>query len=819
MSTSREAEKLADYNAKRDFDRTAEPAGTAEGGRGSELSLVVQMHAARRLHYDLRLEWDGVLLSWAVTKGPSLDPRERRLAVRTEDHPISYGEFEGTIPKGEYGGGTVMLWDEGAWVPTSPDVDRALDAGKLEFVALGRRMRGGWRLVRMRGEGKRENWLLIKRRDDFASERPDGLTDEFRSSIRTGRDLDGIARGERERTEERARALESPAFREPQLATLAERAPTGEGWIHETKFDGYRCLVALGSDGPRMYTRSGKDWTDRFRALVGAFDRIECDSALIDGEVMARDVSGSPFSSLQFALRTGGALDFYAFDVLEIDGEDLSTAGQIERRRRLTELLEPDVAGGAVRTAEYFAGNGPSVYASACRAGAEGIISKRANAPYRAGRSKSWLKVKCTKRQEFVIGGYCPSTKRGRPFASLLVGTHEGGALRYRGRVGTGFRGSDLASLRESLEPRSTAPFVDTSLVPRGEPVPQWVKPRLVCEVEFTELTSDGIVRHGRFVGLRGDKPPPTIVLESAEEPEMNETIAGIEVSSPGREVFPDAAFTKGDLARHYERFGERMTAIAGGRPLSLVRCPSGLAAKCFYQRHSGSGMPDEIGRVPVEEADGRTEDYLFARNAKSFVAAAQMGTIEFHMWGARNDRLERPDRLVLDLDPDEALDFGDVRRAAADVRDRLDALGLDAGVLVTGGKGVHVWCPLRRTRSWETVKLFAKTLAHVMASEEPDRFVATMSKKRREGRIFIDWLRNERGATAVAPYSIRARPGAPVAVPVTWKELEDLASASTFTMGAIAARLESPCPYLERASSLQSLTKGVVDALEEWAR
>ena len=807
-------DRLAEYNARRDFDQTGEPAGKADSARADGGAFVVQKHDASRLHYDFRLELDGALLSWAVTKGPSPDPGEKRLAVRTEDHPLDYGDFEGTIPKGQYGGGTVMLWDRGTWTPQG-DVAEGLDKGKLKFTLHGERMRGGWALIRMRGGEKRENWLLIKERDDYAQVDAHALTDGYDTSVKTGRDMDAIAGGEAMRqvpkdTPDRSKAR--PKFRKPQLATLVDAAPEGDDWIHETKFDGYRCLAALGKGGTQLLTRSGKDWTDRFAALEGAFDPLPCDSALIDGEVMAARISGSAFSSLQKALSGGDRLVFFAFDLLSLDGEDMTGLTQIERRERLGDLMSGAPKDGPLRLSEHVQGHGREVFEKACEAGAEGIISKRADARYRGTRTKNWRKVKCTRRQEFVIGGYSPSEKD-RPFASLLMGTWEDGVLRYRGRVGTGFDAAAFDTLEKAFTARKTPPFADA---PTGVAKDaSWLRPDLVAEVDFTEFTSDGYIRHGSYLGLRDDKKAKEVTME---KPQGDLKIGNIRITSPEREVFPDAGCTKRDIACHYDRVGARMIEAMGHCPLSLLRCPDGIGGDCFFQKHPGKGWPGALQQIAIKDKDGETAEYLYATRTDALVAAAQMGAIEFHIWGARIDKLERPDRMIFDLDPDEGLGWADTRSAAFEIRDRLTDLGLASVPMVTGGKGVHVCLHLRRNHDWDVVKGFAKTLAHVMAAAEPDRYTATMSKAKRRGRIFIDWLRNERGQTAVAPYSLRARPGAPVALPVTWDELKQLDAPNGFAMGDMRERLEDPCPWLEAADDLQSLTQDTVARLEAWS-
>ncbi|MFN3662519.1 DNA ligase D [Yoonia sp.] len=808
-------DRLAVYNTKRDFDHTDEPRGAVARGKGAS-RFVVQKHAATRLHYDFRLEWGGVLLSWAVTRGPSTSPAEKRLAVRTEDHPLDYGDFEGTIPKGHYGAGTVMLWDQGTWTPQD-DVEKGLAQGKLKFTLHGHNMRGGWTLVRMRGAEKRENWLLIKERDDDAGDDPDALTNGTAVSVTTGRSMEDIAKGAAPRKAPApVHRKKRPAFVKPQLATLVATAPDGDDWAHETKFDGYRCLAALGKGGVRLYTRSGQDWTDRFQPLASAFDPLPCDAALLDGEVMAARIDGSAFSSLQRALKSGAPLVYFAFDLLALDDKDLRRDPQHIRREKLATLMAGLPATGPLRLSEQIIGHGPDVFAQACKSGAEGIISKRIDAPYRGTRSKNWLKIKCTRRQEFVIVGYSPSDKTGRPFASLLVASREDGKLRYKGRVGTGFSEDTLDDLSAAMTPRKTPAVSDVPPDIARDAV--WVRADLVAEISYAEFTADGHLRHAAFLGLRDDKTAQEVHVEKPQESTMETTLRGVRISNADRKVYPDAGCTKGDVARHLDLVGDRMIALAGHRPLSLFRCPSGIDGQCFFQKHNSGGMPDALSKVMIDESDGNRAEYLFATKPESLIAAAQMGTLEFHIWGARKDRLDRPDRLVFDLDPDEGLGWPAVQAASLEIRDALAGLGLTSGAIVTGGKGVHVWLPLRRSHSWDSVKLFAKTFAHVMAARHPDRYTATMSKSKRKGRIFIDWLRNERGATAIAPYSLRARPGAPVAVPVTWSELQKLTAANSFTMADMKGVLKAPCPAIALTEHLQSLSQGVIDALHQWS-
>ncbi|SFP31723.1 DNA ligase D [Qipengyuania nanhaisediminis] len=803
---------LAEYNAKRDFAKTPEPSGEARGSTSGNL-FIVQKHDATRLHWDLRLEVDGVLKSWAVTKGPSPDPEIKRLAVRTEDHPMSYAEFEGVIPKGEYGGGTVMLWDRGTWSPVKGKSSKDIDKGHLHFSLRGERMKGEWLLIRLKkkpGE-KRENWLLRKLQDDHA-ENGDALVERELTSVLTGRSMAEIAAdkageyslaGKKDdaflaqmekapsRNARTARAKRRndgplPKFRKPQLATLVDEVPAGNGWMHEIKFDGYRTIVAAKGKQVGVFTRNGKDWTDKFAPLVEALRSLDLPACLIDGEIVATDAKGNPdFSSLQRVLKRGhgaqadgDALQFHAFDLLELAGEDLKALPNIERKERLEALLsksEPPVF-----LAEHIIGAGEKLYQTMCGAGQEGIISKKMDAPYRHARSKAWVKVKCTRRQEFVIIGWKKSSAKGRPFASLLMAQHEDGELIYKGNVGTGFAADDFDELGPKLArlERKTPPAeVDTSSA-RGV---TWVTPKLVAEVAFAEFTAGGNIRHGSYLGLRADKSA------SAVEPEREKSKAqdddAVEISSRDRVVFPDSGQTKGQLADYYDLIADTMLPFVGKRPVSLVRCPQGRARKCFFQKHDSGAFGDAVHHVPIREKDGSSEDYLYVEDRRGILQCVQMGTIEFHGWASRSFAVEEPDRMIFDLDPDEGLDFGDVKRAARDIRDRLADLGLVSFAMLSGGKGVHVIVPLSPGHSWEMHMDFARRFAEALSLAEPDRFTASMSKAKRKGRIFIDWLRNQRGSTAVTPYSARARSGAPVAVPIGWNELKSIDAAKLYSI------------------------------------
>ncbi|MEE4454285.1 DNA ligase D [Novosphingobium resinovorum] len=808
-------EVLAEYNRKRDFAKTAEPAG--KRGKNGGNAFVVQKHAARRLHWDFRLEVDGVLKSWAVTRGPSADPDDKRLAVRTEDHPLSYGAFEGGIPKGEYGGGTVMLWDRGTWAPIVGKSAKDIADGHLHFTLDGERMKGEWLLVRMKprpGE-KRENWLLRKVKDAHA-QTGDALVEQGLTSVLTGRTMAEIeadkggthslkgkkgdafahvmekaaSRNERHKRPSRKGAGKPPKFRPVQLATLVDTVPTGNLWMHEIKFDGYRALIAAAGDKVIIHTRSGLDWTDKFAPLAAHVAALDLPPCLIDGEIIARGAEGNPdFSSLQAVLKRGKGsqgenqpLEFHAFDLLELDGEDLAAMPNIERKERLEALLADAVP--PLYVADHVIGAGETLYDAMCGAGQEGIIAKRIDAPYRGRRTRDWVKVKCTRRQEFVIVGWAKTNAKGRPFSSLLLGQYEGKTLVYRGKVGTGFDAeglTDMAARLEKLARKTPSLEVDKAEA-RGV---NWVTPKLVAEIAFAELTGEGRVRHSSFLGLRNDKKARAVKPEKTQA--APQAKIGVRISNRDRVIFPESGDTKGDLADYYAAVAPLMLPFVANRPISLVRCPQGRAKKCFFQKHDSGTFGDHVHHVPILEKDGGAEDYLYLSDAEGLLSCVQMGTIEFHGWAARADDVEHPDRLIFDLDPDEGLDFKVCVRAAGDIRARLADLGLVTFAMLSGGKGVHVVVPLRRGHDWETQKDFARRFAEAMSLAEPDRYVATMSKAKRKGRIFIDWLRNQRGATAVLPYSARSRDGAPVAVPVGWDELDGMKTAHPFSIGDAA--------------------------------
>lgn len=839
MARGKPGSSLDAYHAKRHFDETPEPRGrkTRRKGRG----YAIQMHDARRLHYDLRLELDGVLKSWAITRGPSLDPSDKRLAVRTEDHPVDYITFEGVIPEGHYGAGSVLLWDRGEWEPVG-DPHEGLEKGKLAFHLRGERLKGRWALVRFKGKknDKRENWLLIKERDDEASEDED-VVGEYRTSVVTGKNNEEIAESpgrewsardgkengasSKKPARKRGKTAKLPRFVKPALATLVDDIPSGEDWLFEMKFDGYRALASASGDRVRIYTRSGLDWTDRFGALPETLAGLSLNGALLDGEIVVLDKDGrSDFGALQAALKERNAtLSYFAFDLLYANGVDWREKPLSQRKKKLKELLGAEGKKGPVYYTDHIENDGGRMYQTLCGKGFEGIIAKRAEHPYRSGRGKSWLKIKCGHEQEFIITGWSPST-RNRPFSSLLLAVRKGKDLRYAGRVGTGFSNDELDRLSAMFDKlgRKTAP-VKGEVPPSVAHQAHWLKPELVAQIGFAEFTKDGLVRHARYLGLREDKKAAAVTSEEATPVEEIEdmpadkqnspVVAGVRISHPDRVLFPEQGITKIELARYLEKMAEVMMPEIEDRLVSLVRCPEGRQKKCFFQRHAGAGLGDGFQEFEVKGSKER-EKYLYITDVKGLVSAAQMGVLEFHIWGSRVDDIERPDRLVFDLDPDPAVSFEEVKKAAGETRDVLDALGLQSFPMLTGGKGIHVVAPLVRRHEWSTVKAFAAAVASRMAVQEPERYVAKMSKAARKGRIFIDYLRNDRASTAIAPYSPRARAGAPVAWPLSWAELAKVKAANEMTVKTAFSRRRA-APWKGYGKLRQSLKASALRALD----
>ncbi len=791
---------IATYNKKRDFAKTAEPKGRK--GRAKGDSFVVQKHDASRLHWDFRLEMDGVLKSWAVPKGPSLDPATNRLAMRTEDHPLDYADFEGTIPQGEYGGGTVMLWDRGRWVP-HPDKDprKTIREGHLHFTLEGERMKGEWVMFRMnaRPGEKGEAWMLKKVGDDFAqAEVGDALVEQCLTSVATGRTMAEIAAGGDEWRSNRggkkgSRAkkkpgIASPGYRAPQLATLVDAVPTGPGWLFEYKYDGYRLLLATAGGAATAWTRNGKDWSDKFRSLVKAASALPA-GCLIDGEAVALGDDGKPdFGLLQATLKGGNAeLAYYAFDLIVDQGEDISALPNIERKQRLAALLKTIAA--PIIYGDHVLAKGEALFDAICKEGGEGIIAKEAKAPYRGTRSKAWLKIKCIQRQLFVIVGWQASDRR-RGFRSLHLGVRDGKKLIYAGKVGTGFNAAMIDSLSETMASLAVkAPPLDVPrAMLRGS---HWIEPKLIGEVAYTEFTANGTLRHPSFIALRENKKvnevvrkvPQKLPAKAKHGERPSAASAGVRISNPDRIIFPGDDLTKQDLADYYAAMATPLLATLGKRPMTLIRCPQGRAKHCFFQKHDSGSMGDAVHHLTIKENDGDKADYLYIADAKGLLECVQMGTIEFHGWGSRIKPLEKPDRLVFDLDPDIGLDFAKVKQAAVRLRDLLADLGLETFPLLSGGKGIHVVAPLDQSAAWPAVKSFAERFSRAIAEAEPELFTANIRKNKRTGRIFLDWLRNQRGATAVMPYSARARDGAPVSAPIAWEELDALDKAAPFSI------------------------------------
>ncbi len=827
--------KLSHYHAKRDFGRTPEPGGRIEVATG--FRYVVQKHAARQLHYDLRLEMDGVLRSWAVAKGPCLDPKVRRLAMLVEDHPIDYGDFEGIIPKGQYGGGTVMVWDRGTWVPMG-NGSADYHAGQIKFRLAGEKLAGGWTLVRT---GRDNQWLLIKERDIYARALAEGdILEQAPKSVLSGRSIEQISDAgkaqarapSRRRTAVQLGRLKGatragmPNAPRPQLASPTRHAPEGSDWFHELKYDGYRTIACHEKKTARLLTRNGHDWTERYRSIAQAVEALPCKSAVIDGEICVQSEDGrTSFGALQDALAIGDdtALVYFVFDLLHLDGYDLTAAALADRKLALSALL--DRAAGAaqgIQYSEHIVGQGPAFQAEADRLGLEGVISKRADAVYTFGRSTTWRKSKSVKDGSFAIVGYTVTDAAGG-LAALHVAEYQDDGLVYVGKVGTGFSKVQAGLLTDRLAPlRCRRPAVAVPKEGRGAGS-RWVRPELLAEVSYSSRTGSGALRHAVFQGLREDidttgrvddtvpADPPTRQLVSDHD------LAAIWITNPDRVMFGRSGPTKLDLALYYAKVAAWMLPDLVDRPVTLVRCPSGKLKDVFYQRHALSGMSDEVGRIALT-AEGKEEraDFIYVAGAKGLFALAQFGAVEFHPWGCRIDKPERPDRLIFDLDPDEDLPWREVVDAAFELREMLAALSLRAFVRTTGGKGLHLVVPIRRRTGWPALKTFAHGFVLHAAKVAPRRYVAVSSMARRRGRIFVDYLRNGRGATAVGSYSLRAKAGAPVATPLSWQELADVDDAAQFDYETVPERLNSLAadPWQGIHEAAQTLTKEKLEIL-----
>lgn len=827
------ADPLARYRTKRDFGKTPEPSGEV-GRAGPALAFVVQKHAATRLHYDFRLELDGVMLSWAVPKGPSFDPTDKRMAVQTEDHPISYNSFEGTIPKGQYGAGTVLVWDRGTWEPVG-DPREGLAAGKLVFTLRGHKLAGLWELVRIAKPGDRQiAWILFKKRDAYARPKAEfDVVSALPDSV-VAKPLVPPAAPAAPVPGAMAKPAKAalPATLAPQLATPSTGVPLGPDWIFEIKFDGYRLMTRFDAKGaPALITRGGHDWTKRMPVLAEELAALRLRSTWLDGEIVVLGEDGIPdFNALQnaFDRREAAPITYFLFDLPFHDGRDLRPLPLRERRARLKALLDGHAALEHLRFSADFAADPAHLLESAAQLKLEGVIAKRTDAPYVSARSPSWLKLKVRQRQEFVIAGFTDrgDDRRAPEIGSLVLAVHdEAGRLVPVGNVGTGWNAETAAALKRRLVPleRKSTPFAADAAPKRGRwtrrPAgsERWVEPTLVAEVSFGEWTPDRQIRHALFLGLREDKPAREVVREVATAPagtipmKTSSAATSVNVTNPGRVIDPSTGLTKLDLVRYYESVAEWLLPHLKGRPCSLVRAPAGIAGEIFFQKH-----PDTLNIPEVKTLDAALwpehEPLLEVPTAKAVAGAAQMNVVEFHTWNAKVRAIDTPDRMVFDLDPGEGVGWQRVVEAALLTRSLLQDLGLQAWLKTSGGKGLHVVVPLAAKQDWATVKNVSQAIVQQLAAVIPDRFVAKSGAKNRVGRIFVDYLRNSHGATTAAAYSARARPGLGVSMPIPWEMLPELKSGAQWTIATAREHLSfhPDDPWADYWKSRQTLTKAM---------
>ncbi|HET7364645.1 MAG TPA: DNA ligase D, partial [Burkholderiales bacterium] len=806
------ADRLERYREMRDFTITPEPRGRrAAPKKAKALRYYIQRHAATRLHYDFRLELEGVLKSWAVPKGPSLDPADKRLAMQTEDHPLEYGEFEGVIPERQYGAGEVLLWDRGVWTPEDPDALAALRKGRLHFRLDGEKLHGSWILTRTRGNEDRPAWLLIKRNDEEARRDYD-ITAERPGSVK------GETKPTRALAKYGRQKIELPAFITPQLATLVTEPPKAGHWLYEVKYDGYRMLARLIKRDARIFTRSGKDWTERLPHLARSLKALKLEQTWLDGEIVVlRENGRSSFQALQNAFEAGrdAEIVFFVFDAPFLEGEDLRPLPLEERKARLARALKKSPA---VRLSEHLEGEAHEVLDKACKLGLEGLIGKLADAPYVSGRTKAWVKLKCRQRQDFVIAGYTAPAGSRTGFGALILGVHEvpGGKLKYAGKVGTGFDEHLLETIARKLAKleRPDSPLANP---PREKGI-QWARPVLVCEVAYAERTDDGILRQASFMGLREDISAKSVSDERAQKPPEQSTLAratgasvvhGIKVTHPTRIIYPALNYTKLDLARYYDGVGELIVPHLAGRPLTLVRCPDGVGKECFYQRHLAMGAsPGEVKTVKRERSSKGY--YIYIDSHSALITLVQNGVVELHTWGARVPDVQHPDRITLDLDPDEDLPWAKLVQATRMTRTIVEALKLRCFLKTTGGKGLHVVLPVTPKLEWAEVKEFSGLIAQFLVHAEPGLFTAKVAKERRENKVFVDYLRNSETASAVSAFSARARPNAGVSTPLAWDELIDEDDVrGRYTVQTVPQRLATlkADPWADYGSTRQRIT------------
>lgn len=820
------AAKLDVYNQKRDFRKTEEPTGKEENS-SAQLKFVIQKHDASRLHFDFRIEWDGVMLSWAVPKGPSYNPKDKRLAVEVEPHPLSYKDFEGNIPEAEYGGGTVMLFDEGYWEPQE-DMEKSLKEGSIKMILHGERLMGKWALVRMKSKSseKDRNWLLIKEKDDLVQEE-DGMK-EFKKSVRSGRTMQEIA----EEKEYRNADGEKLPFHEikVQLAKLEEDVPKGDHWVYELKYDGYRITAVIEKGEVELLSRNQNDYTQKFPVIVEALKELSGNrNMILDGEMVVLDEKGkTDFQKLQSYLKKPGGknITYILFDLLALDSEDYRERKLLERKEKLKEIMNEDIS--HLHYSEHTSGNGEEVLKAACNAQMEGIICKKEDSIYGGTRNGDWVKVKCDKRQEFVIGGYTSSEKRSSGVSSLLLGVYDQDDLIYAGRAGTGFSQKQRKDLEKKFHSilRKISPFKEPP-EERNEEEVFWMSPELIAEIKFQEWTDEDLLRQASFKGLREDKNPKNVVRERRSSAKISEKstekmeeitpqvevseekarkvvsrkktrssvmVNGIKITSPDKDMYDGLDITKEQVAMYYDMISDRMMPYVSRRVLSFLRCPDGIEKECFYQKHldqTGKGLK----KVKITENSGDKENYVYIENEQGLLSSVQMGTLEFHVWGSRIDELENPDMLVFDLDPAEGMEIMKVREGVLDMKKILDELSLTSFLKTSGGKGYHVVVPLNKSADWDKAREFAKLCAQAMEERWPDKYTSNMRKEKRKGKIFIDWVRNGRSATSVAPYSLRARKGAPISMPIAWEELDEIAP-DEVTLKTVEKRLDKEDPW-----------------------